>query len=84
MAVLSSEQRQALVGRLLGLESKPPAASVAETVAPERVAPSGTVAGTEPSLLAKFQGQSLQNQILLGTAAVLAVLGALWAIRKYT
>jgi hypothetical protein len=76
MGILTPEQRSALYGRLLGL---PPSNSEAvRTEAPERIAPTGTVAGTEPMLL----GSLTSNRVAMLAVAAVAIVGVLWLARK--
>ena len=73
MSILSDAQKNALVGRLLGIPEQPASAN-----STEKVPPTGTVAGTEPLSLAN----ATSNKGLLLVAGVLAVLGVVFLARK--
>lgn len=76
MSILTADQKSALYGRLLGLA--PATSASGNANAPERSAPSGTRAGTEPLLL----GSLTQNRVLLYVGAGLALLGVIYVARK--
>ena len=73
MSILSAAQNSALVGRLLGVPDKPAASN-----ANERIAPTGTVAGTMPSLVAS----AASNRAVLLIGGIIAVLGVIYLARK--
>jgi len=77
MSILTRDQRAALYGRLLGLPVT--SAEAIRTEAPERLAPTGTVAGTEPAMLG---AQFLNNRTVMIVAGVAAIVGVLWLARK--
>jgi len=80
MSILSDAQKSELYGRLLGLNREP---APAQAAAPERVAPVGTAADQEPLRLAGFSLANLtQQNILVGTAIVLALIGGYGILRK--
>lgn len=70
MSILTDAQKSALFGRLLGLPSQPNPVAAA---VPERVAPTGTVAGTAPATLANAVASNKVVQYALIGGAVLAV-----------
>ena len=76
MSILSDAQKTALFGRLLGLPSEPTGAASA---VPERVAPTGTVAGVEPAVIAQ---QITSNPTLLVVGGLVAVLGVVFLAKK--
>lgn len=86
MSVLSDAQKSALFGRLLGLPSPTPVdqygmpiapGSAGSSVTPERIAPTGTVAGYLPGL-----GAAGSNPVVLIGVGLVAVLAVVFLAKK--
>lgn len=86
MSVLSDAQKSALFGRLLGLPAPTPVdqygmpiapGSAGSSVTPERIAPTGTVAGYLPG----FLGGSASGATAI-VVGLIAVLGVVYLAKK--